>query len=87
MVHVVPLVVPVRPWPEASVRKTPVPSLKLYATERFVLSVAVKVAVTDFAAVMLTEQFPVPVQLPVQPPKVEPAVGVAVSVTTVPLRY
>jgi hypothetical protein len=48
--------------------------------------VAVKVAVTLRADVMLTLQVAlVPLQAPVQPVKVEPAAGVAESVTLVPL--
>ena len=43
------------------------------------------VAVTFFAASMVTEQLPVPVQAPPQPAKTEPLPGVAVSVTAVPL--
>jgi len=43
----------------------------------------VKAAVTDFAAVMVTEQVPVPVQAPVQPVKVDPVDGAAVKVTEV----
>src|SRR5258705_3117108 len=45
-----------------------------------------KVAVTAGAAFMVTAQVPVPVQPPpLQPVNVEPAAGVAVRVTTVPL--
>ena len=41
---------------------------------------------TDWAALIVTVQVPVPVQLPpLQPVNVEPAAGVAVSVTAVPL--
>jgi len=45
-----------------------------------------KVAVTVVAAVSVTVQVPVPEQPPpLQPSNVEPALGVAVSVTPVPL--
>src|SRR5881409_20260 len=44
-----------------------------------------KVAVMEVAAVMVTVQVPVPVQPPLQPVKVEPGAGTAVSVTAVPL--
>jgi hypothetical protein len=44
------------------------------------------VAVTAWAALMVTAQVPVPVQPPpLQPVKVDPAAGVAVKVTAVPL--
>jgi hypothetical protein len=43
-----------------------------------------KVAVTERAWLIVTVQAPVPEQSPLQPAKVEPAVGVGVSVTTVP---
>jgi hypothetical protein len=47
---------------------------------------SVNVAVTDVAALIVTVQVPVPVQPPpLQPVKLEPAAGVAVSVTAVPL--
>src|SRR2546428_7906962 len=56
----------------------PVPAL---VTVR--MKVGVKVAVTVVAALMVTVQVPVPEQPPpLQPLKVEPAAGVAVSVTT-----
>jgi phage tail protein X len=42
------------------------------------------VAVTELAAFIVTVQAPVPVQAPLQPVKVAPAAGVAVSVTAVP---
>src|SRR5258705_6177138 len=43
-------------------------------------------AVTDCAPLIVTVQVPVPEQpLPLQPVKVDPAAGVAVSVTTVPV--
>jgi hypothetical protein len=45
-----------------------------------------KLAVTDMAALIVTVQGPVPVQPPpLQPENVEPAAGVAVKVTAVPL--
>ena len=43
-----------------------------------------KVAVTFFAAFMVTAADPVPVQAPLQPAKVLPPAGVAVRVTLVP---
>jgi len=47
-----------------------------------------KPAVTVVAAFMVTTHVPVPVHPPpVQPVKVDPAAGVAVSVTGVPLKY
>ena len=57
----------------------PVPDL---ATVRSYLF-RVKAAVTDFAASIVTEQEPVPVQAPLQPVKVESASAAAVKVTAV----
>ena len=45
----------------------------------------VNVAVAERAALIVTTHTPVPVQSPLQPVKVEPAAGVAVRVTTVPV--
>jgi hypothetical protein len=45
-----------------------------------------KAALTVWAAVMLTEQGPVPVQAPLQPMKAKPEPGVAVRATDVPGR-
>jgi hypothetical protein len=44
-----------------------------------------KVAVTDLAAVMETEQAPTPEQAPLHPAKVDPEPGMAVRMTVVPL--
>jgi hypothetical protein len=43
-----------------------------------------KVAVTFFAASIVSAQLPVPLHAPVQPVKVDPAAGAAASVTAVP---
>ena len=43
------------------------------------------VAVSEAAALIVTEQAPVPVQGPLQPAKVDPLSGVSVNVTIVPL--
>lgn len=48
-----------------------------------VTGVAVKVAVTEVAAFIVTAHVPVPEHAPLQPAKVEPAVGAAVRVTAV----
>ena len=45
---------------------------------------ALKLAVTDLAAVIETVQVPVPEQLPDQPVKVEPEEATAVRITDVP---
>ena len=44
-----------------------------------------KVAVTLRAASIVTLHVPVPVQAPLQPAKIQPALGVAARITTVPL--
>ena len=60
----------------------PVPALLSVSAKVWV----VKVAVSERAAVMVTEQeVAVPVHAPLQPLKVDPAAGVAVSVTAVAL--
>jgi len=60
----------------------PVPSFVTDSVMR--LGVVVNVALTEVAAFTVTAQVPVPEQAPLQPAKAEPAVGVAVRVTTVP---
>ena len=62
----------------------PVPALPTVSVKVWAVC-GVKVAVTVVAALMLTVHVPVPVHAPVQPLKVEPAAGVAVNVTVVPL--
>ena len=47
---------------------------------------ATNVAVTERAAVIVTVHVLVPVQAPLQPAKLEPALGAAVSVTVVPAK-
>ena len=63
----------------------PVPVPARLAVNAKVTAFVLKVAVTAFAALMVTEQAPVPVQPPLHPAKVEPEAAAAVSVTTVPL--
>ena len=58
----------------------PVPALETVSAKT-----GVNVAVTVVAAVRVTVQGPMPVQVPLQPVKTEPGAGVAVSVTSVPL--
>jgi hypothetical protein len=47
----------------------------------------VKVAVTERSWLIVSVHVPVPVQAPLQPMKVEPGAGVAVSTTLVPAMY
>ena len=47
-------------------------------------TVTMKVVLTVLAAYIVTTQLAVPLQAPPQPVKVEPVLGVAVKVTTVP---
>ena len=60
----------------------PVPDLPTVSVNCCVCGV--KVAVTPLAAFIVTLQPPLPEQAPLQLANVEPASGVAVSVTTVP---
>ena len=46
---------------------------------------SVKLAVADWAALIVTKHVPVPLHAPLQPVKLDPAAGVAVSVTGVPV--
>ena len=60
----------------------PVPALFTVRME----GTALNVAVTDLLALITTVHVPVPLHpLPFQPPKVDPAAGIAVNVTEVPL--
>ncbi len=63
----------------------PIPVPALVTVRRYVWGV--KVAVTDCAADIVREQVLVPVQLPLQPVKMEPTAGVAVRVTAVLAAY
>jgi len=55
------------------------------ATERLKLGIAIKVAVTLSAALIVTAQVPVPLHpAPLQPEKLDPAAAEAVSITCVP---
>ncbi len=63
----------------------PVPPPVLVTVKVAVAGGASKVAVTVWLPFIVTTQAPVPLQAPPQPANVEPPVGVAVSVTVVPL--
>ena len=70
--------------PAGALETVPVPAPALVIAS--VNGCSAKVAVTAWAALMVTAQVPVPVQPPpLQPVNVEPAAGVAVKVTAVPL--
>lgn len=78
--HVVPQEIP-----EGVLVTVPVP-LPVFATVRVKgPTFALKFALTDFAASMVTLHAPVPVQAPLHPANVEPESGVAVRFTTTPL--
>jgi hypothetical protein len=59
--------------------------LPITVTDSGKVAVLLKVAVTDWAALIVTVQLPVPVQAPLHPAKVEPVAGVSVRVTLAPL--
>ena len=70
------------PVGELATLPLPVPDVVTLRTK----DACMKVAVTVWAALIVTEQLPVPEQPPpLQPVKVDPAAGEAVKVTTVPL--
>jgi hypothetical protein len=78
--HVVPQEIP-----EGVLVTVPVPAPLLATVRVKGPGFAVKFALTDFAASMVTLHTAVPVQAPLQPAKVEPESGAAVRLTTVPL--
>jgi hypothetical protein len=78
--HVVPQEIP-----EGVLVSAPVPVPLLDTVRIKVPAFAVKVALTDFSASMVTLHAPVPLQAPLQPAKVEPESGAAVKLTTAPL--
>ena len=71
--------------PAAPALTTPLPTPVLVTDS--VYGMAVKVAVTLRASLIVSVQAPVPVQAPLQPEKVEPMAVVGVSVTVVPSAY
>jgi len=87
VVQVALLRLPVLALPDASMVVVPIPSPKAYAaTSPLPVGASAKAAATFVAAVMFTVHVAlVPVHAPLQPVKVEPVVGAAVSVVLVPL--
>jgi hypothetical protein len=71
--------------PAGELATVPVPAPVLATVRVKGPGLAVKLALTDFAASMVTLQAPVPLQAPLQPANVEPESGVAVKFTTAPL--
>jgi hypothetical protein len=80
--HVAPQLIP-----RGELVMVPLPVPVLVIERAKVVADVLKVAVTAVAAFILTVHVPVPAQAPDQPAKVEPAAGVAVSVTAVPPEY
>jgi hypothetical protein len=78
--HVVPQEIP-----EGVLVTVPVPAPLLATVRVKGPGFAVKFALTDFAASMVTLQAPIPLQAPLQPANVKPESGTAVKLTTVPL--
>ena len=78
--HVVPQEIP-----EGVLVTVPVPGPLLATVRVKGPGFAVKFALTDFAASIVTLHAPVPLQTPLQPANVEPESGVAVKFTTAPL--
>jgi hypothetical protein len=71
--------------PEGELDTVPLPVPASVTASKKLAGVVLKVAVTACAAFIVTLQVPVPEQAPLQPAKVEPVPGAAVSVTIVPL--
>jgi hypothetical protein len=71
--------------PAGALLTVPVPVPATVTISGKAVEETLKVAVTDLAAVMETEQAPTPEQAPLHPAKVDPEPGVAVRMTDVPL--